>query len=109
MEIVPGSAAPATPPDGVLPGEEGRGGHRPGPAQRRPSLDENNQPAVSFTLNTDGAAQVRQGHGREHRPLTGDHPRQPRAVSAPRIDGRITDQGRITGSFTHGGGRRTWR
>ena len=48
----------------------------------RPSLDENNRPAVSFTLNTDGAAQVRQGDRREHRPPAGDRPRRPRAVGA---------------------------
>ena len=48
----------------------------------RPSLDENNQPAVSFTLNTEGGAQVRQGDGREHRASAGDHPRRPRPVGA---------------------------
>ena len=48
----------------------------------RPSLDENNRPAVSFTLNTEGGAQVRQRHRREHRPAARHHPRRPRAVGA---------------------------
>ena len=48
----------------------------------RPSLDENNRPAVSFTLNTEGAPQVRRRHRREHRPPARDHPRRPRAVGA---------------------------
>ena len=51
-------------------------------ATRAPSLDENNQPAVSFTLEHRGRPQVRQGHRREHRPPAGDHPRRPRAVGA---------------------------
>ena len=66
----------------------------------RPSLDENNRPAVSFTLNTEGAAQVRQGHRREHRPAAGDHPRRPRAVGAAHRRRASPSDGRITGSFT---------
>ena len=65
----------------------------------RPSLDENNQPAVSFTLNTDGGRAFRQGDRREHRPAARDRPRRPRAVGAAHR-GRITTDGRITGSFT---------
>jgi preprotein translocase subunit SecD len=65
----------------------------------RPSLDENNQPAVSFTMNTDGARKF----GR----VTGENVGRQLAIildgrvqSAPRIESRISDEGRISGSFT---------
>jgi preprotein translocase subunit SecD len=65
----------------------------------RPSLDENNQPAVSFTLNNEG--------GRKFGKVTGENIGRQLAIildgrvqSAPRIDSRITTEGRITGSFT---------
>jgi preprotein translocase subunit SecD len=65
----------------------------------RPSLDENNQPAVSFTLNNEG--------GRKFGNVTGSNIGRQLAIildgrvqSAPRIDSRITTEGRITGSFT---------
>jgi preprotein translocase subunit SecD len=65
----------------------------------RSSLDENNQPAVSFTLNTEG--------GRKFGNVTSANIGRQLAIvldgrvrSAPRIDGRITTDGRITGSFT---------
>src|SRR6266853_1142337 len=65
----------------------------------RPSLDENNQPAVSFTLNTEG--------GRKFGKVTSENIGRQLAIildgrvqSAPRIDSRITTDGRITGSFT---------
>ena len=65
----------------------------------RPTIDENNQPAVSFTLNSDG--------GRRFGNVTGENIGRQLAIvldgrvqSAPRIDGRITTDGRITGSFT---------
>ena len=65
----------------------------------RPSLDENNRPAVSFTLNSEGAAQFGK--------VTGENIGRDLAIildgrvqSAPRIDGRITSDGRISGSFT---------
>ena len=55
----------------------------------RPSLDENNQPAVSFTLNNEG--------GRKFGNVTGDNVGRQLAIildgrvqSAPRIDSRIT-------------------
>jgi preprotein translocase subunit SecD len=66
----------------------------------RPTLDENNQPAVSFTLNNEG--------GRKFGAVTGDNVGRQLAIildgvvqSAPRIDSRITTDGRITGSFTN--------
>jgi preprotein translocase subunit SecD len=65
----------------------------------RPSLDENNQPAVQFTLNTEG--------GRKFGNITGANIGRQLAIvldsrvqSAPRIDGRISTDGRIYGNFT---------
>jgi preprotein translocase subunit SecD len=65
----------------------------------QPTLDENNQPAVSFTLTADG--------GRRFGTLTETNIGRQLAIildgrvqSAPQIQSRITDQGRITGSFT---------
>ena len=64
-----------------------------------PSLDENNRPAVSFTLTSAGS--------RRFGKATGENIGRSLAIvldkrvrSAPRIDGRITDQGTIYGSFT---------
>jgi preprotein translocase subunit SecD len=65
----------------------------------RPTLDENNLPAVSFSLNSEGAVKF----GR----VTGENIGRYLAIvldnqvmSAPRIDGQIEREGRITGSFT---------
>jgi len=65
----------------------------------RPTLDENNQPAVSFTLSSDGS--------RRFAKITGENIGRQLAIvldsrvqSAPRIDGRISTDGRITGGFT---------
>jgi preprotein translocase subunit SecD len=65
----------------------------------RPTVDENNLPAVSFTLNSEG--------GRRFGAVTGDNIGKSLAIildgrvqSAPRIEARITTDGRITGSFT---------
>jgi preprotein translocase subunit SecD len=64
-----------------------------------PSFDENNRPAVRFTLTGEGARKF----GR----VTGENIGRYLAIildnrvrSAPRIDGRITDEGTITGTFT---------
>jgi preprotein translocase subunit SecD len=64
-----------------------------------PTIDENNRPAVRFLLTGDGARKF----GR----VTGENINRflaiildSRVQSAPRIEGRITDEGRITGSFT---------
>ena len=65
----------------------------------RPSLDENNRPAVSFTLNNDGARKfgtfTRRTSASSWRSCstTGSY-------SAPQIQRRIDDEGHITGSFT---------
>ena len=65
----------------------------------RPTLDEMNQPAVSFSLNQDGARRFGQltgaNVGRQLAIIIDD-----RVFSAPTVEGRITDEGRITGSFT---------
>jgi len=65
----------------------------------RATLDENNQPAVGFTLSTEG--------GRKFGNVTSENIGRQLAIildgrvqSAPRIDSRITTDGRITGSFT---------
>src|SRR5438067_11062660 len=65
----------------------------------RPSLDENNQPAVSFTLSNEG--------GRKFGKVTSENIGRQLAIildgrvqPAPRIESRIQNEGRITGSFT---------
>src|SRR5262245_18612974 len=65
----------------------------------RPSLDENNRPAVSFTLNTEG--------GRKFGKVSGENIGRQLAIildgrvqSAPTLESRITTEGRISGSFT---------
>ncbi len=64
-----------------------------------PTIDENNRPAVRFLLTSEGA--------RKFGKVTGENINRLLAIildgrvqSAPRIEGRITDEGRITGSFT---------
>jgi preprotein translocase subunit SecD len=66
----------------------------------RPTIDEFNQPAVSFTLNSDGAAKF----GR----VTSENLQRQlaiildgRVMSAPTIESRIDREGRITGNFTN--------
>ncbi len=65
----------------------------------RPSLDENNQAAVSFSLNNNGAAKfgraTQENIGRRLAIILDD-----RVQSAPVIQSRIDDEGRITGVFT---------
>jgi preprotein translocase subunit SecD len=102
MEVVPGSAETSG-------GERGSTMYyllRKVPAvtgqdlrNARPSLDQNNQPAVSFSLNQEGA--------RKFSAVTGANIGRNLAVvldgrvqTAPRIDGRISDEGQIFGSFT---------
>jgi preprotein translocase subunit SecD len=65
----------------------------------KPSIDSNNRPAVSFSLTPDGA--------RKFGKFTGENIGRSLAIvldnrveSAPRIDGRITDEGQIYGTFT---------
>ena len=65
----------------------------------QPSLDENGRPAVGFSLTREGSSKFGK--------LTGDNIGRSLAIvldnrvqSAPRIDGRINDNGRIYGSFT---------
>ena len=65
----------------------------------RPTLDENNLPAVSFTFNQDGAQRfgqfTEQNIGRGLAVILDN-----RVFTAPTIQSRIADEGRITGSFT---------
>ena len=100
MEMVPGSATTAGEPASVfyvvrkiatVTGQDLR--------LAKPGLDENNQPAVHFELKSAGA----QKFGK----LSGDNIGRylaivldSRVISAPRLEGRITDQGRISGGFT---------
>ena len=65
----------------------------------RPTLDENNLPAVSFTFNQEGAQRfgqfTEQNIGRGLAVILDN-----RVFTAPTIQSRIADEGRITGSFT---------
>jgi preprotein translocase subunit SecD len=66
----------------------------------RPTLDENNRPAVSFSLNQDGARKFGQFTSTNIGKQLGivlDN----RIQSAPVIQSRIDDEGRITGNFTN--------
>src|SRR3954470_2125430 len=65
----------------------------------KPGLDENNQPAVHFELKSAGAQKFGKLSGENigrYLAIVLDN----RVVSAPRLEGRITDQGRISGGFT---------
>ncbi len=65
----------------------------------KPGLDENNQPAVHFELKSEGARKFGRLSGDNigrYLAIVLDH----RVISAPRLEGRITDQGRISGGFT---------
>jgi preprotein translocase subunit SecD len=65
----------------------------------RPSLDENNRPAVSFSLNNQGAAKFgafTQANINRQLGIVLDG----RVYSAPMIQSRIDAEGRITGNFT---------
>ena len=65
----------------------------------RPTLDENNRPAVSFMLKQDAAGKFGSFTGSNlgrYLAIVLDG----RVYSAPVIEGRITDDGRISGSFT---------
>jgi preprotein translocase subunit SecD len=65
----------------------------------KPGLDENNQPAVHFELKAQGAPKFGklsgENIGRYLAIVLDNH-----VISAPRLEGRITDQGRISGGFT---------
>jgi preprotein translocase subunit SecD len=65
----------------------------------RPTLDENNLPAVGFSLNQDGARKfgtaTEQNIGRQLAIILDN-----RVFSAPVVQSRISDEGRISGAFT---------
>jgi preprotein translocase subunit SecD len=65
----------------------------------RATIDENNQPAVGFTLKTEAGTRFAEATGNNigrNLAIVLDG----RIESAPRIDGRIATEGRIYGSFT---------
>jgi preprotein translocase subunit SecD len=65
----------------------------------RPSLDQNNRPAVSFSLNQEGArkfSSVTSANIGRGLAIILDG----RVVTAPTIEGRISDEGQITGVFS---------
>ena len=65
----------------------------------KPGLDENNQPAVLFELKSAGARQFGKLSGENigrRLAIVLDN----RVISAPVLEGRITDNGRISGGFT---------
>lgn len=65
----------------------------------RPTLDENGRPAVSFSLNNEGALRFgtfTQNNVGRSLAIVLDN----RVFSAPRIEERINDEGRIHGNFT---------
>lgn len=66
----------------------------------RPTIDENNQPAVAFTLSSEGATKfgrvTQENIGRQLAIILDN-----RVQSAPVIQSRIYDEGRITGLFTN--------
>jgi preprotein translocase subunit SecD len=65
----------------------------------RPSLDENGRPAVGFSLTRNGAGKFAKATGEnigKFLAIVLDN----RVQSAPRIEGQIRDEGRISGSFT---------
>jgi preprotein translocase subunit SecD len=65
----------------------------------RPTLDENSRPAVSFSLNNEGATRFgafTQNNVNRQLAIVLDN----RVFSAPRIEERINDEGRISGNFT---------
>jgi preprotein translocase subunit SecD len=101
MDVVQGAASPRDPGAGstyyqvrkvaVVTGKDLR--------SARQTLDENSQPAVAFSLSNDGA--IRFGK------VTGENIGKQLAiildgkvVSAPRVESRISNDGRITGTFT---------
>jgi preprotein translocase subunit SecD len=65
----------------------------------RPSLDENNRPAVSFTLTQAAATRFGNYTGANIGKYLGIV-LDKRVVSAPVIEGKINDEGRIAGNFT---------
>jgi preprotein translocase subunit SecD len=100
MEMVPGSTTSAGEPNNVfyvvrkiatVTGQDLR--------LAKPGLDENNQPAVHFELKSAGAQKFGKLSGENigrYLAIVLDN----RIISAPRLEGRITDQGRISGGFT---------
>jgi preprotein translocase subunit SecD len=101
MEIVPGAASGATADAGTVYYLVKKAAAVSGQDLRnaRVSVDENNRPAVSFTLSNEG--------GRKFGKVSGENIGRQLAIildqrvqSAPTLETRIQTEGRITGSFT---------
>ncbi|PYR36858.1 MAG: protein translocase subunit SecD [Acidobacteria bacterium] len=101
MDIVPGAAGGATADAGTVYYQVKKVAAVSGQDLRnaRVSVDENNRPAVSFTLSNEG--------GRKFGKVSGENIGRQLAIildgrvqSAPTLESRITTEGRITGSFT---------
>jgi preprotein translocase subunit SecD len=97
MEVIPGSAAAGdssfylVKKVAAVTGQDLR--------NAKPTIDENNRPAVSFSLTNDGARKFGKATGENIGRLLAivlDH----RVSSAARIETKINDEGRITGAFT---------
>jgi len=100
MEVVAGSAGTGDPASGFYLVRKSAAVTGSDLRNARPTLDEFNQPAVSFTLNSEGVAKFSRVTGENVGRLLAivlDN----RVQSAPRIDERISQaEARITGSFT---------
>jgi preprotein translocase subunit SecD len=101
MEVVPGVADGVTGPSSAVYYMVRRVAAVTGRDLRnaRPSLDENNRPSVSFSLNPEGArkfAAVTSANIGRGLAIILDG----RVETAPQIQGRISDQGQISGVFT---------
>ena len=101
MDVVTGAAGSRRCADLVLSGAQGRGRDRPRPPERE-AVARREQPAGGELL-----ADASDG-SRKFGKVTGENIGRSLAIildnrvrSAPRIDGRITDEGKIYGSFTN--------
>ena len=73
---------------------------RPRPSQRPAHARREQSSRGELLAQPGGRAEVRQLHAGEHRQAARDRHGQPGPVSAPQIQSRIDDEGRITGNFT---------
>ena len=101
--------APATPATVVLPGAQGRGGHRPRPAQRQADARREQPPggqlhADQRRARASSARSTGENIGRLLAIVLDN-----RVQSAPRIDGRITDEGADHRQLHAAGSRTTCR
>ena len=98
LEIV-GGAAPGMG-GGVLPGSEGAGGHRPRPSQRASDARRVQHAGRQLLAEQRGRREVRPRRRRTTSAGSLAIVLDNQVMSAPRIDGPIEREGRITGTFT---------